>query len=316
MRTGIPAIKKLFCLPLPKFKCAIFLFPLVTVIPAFANISLIAGNHTVELSSGYCWTVNYITKNGHPICDQPGSAQGTVLAINGQWAGGKHDNENLLSTKLFVDGVQQPLVDGNSYVGDNVQIIHTSILGSAYQKTCTMTITPDSSNEHITLQGLDESKYCNTFYGFLGSRLNRLTEYAAFDANGSLLHSGSNDKNDDAAVDLGNSNAVAQYDPLTGDGILSIVTGAEELNLNSFIWDRADDNKLYFRMLGAEGAAKVTNFFEFNQSLHFFEADAESWREVASSLVSGAVVNPEPSTILLFAMGIVLLRGKSYRRPV
>ena len=265
------------------------------VIPVLADISLIAGNHTVELSSGYCWTVNYITKNGHPICDQSGSAQGTVLVIDGQWTGSIHGNENLLSTKLFVDGVQQSLVDGNYYAGNNVQITYTSILGGAYQKTCTMAITPDSSNEHITFQGLDESKYCETFYGFLGPRSNRLTEYAAFDANGSLLHSGSNDKNNDTAVDLGNSNAIAQYDPLTGDGILSIVTGAEELNLNSFIWDRTEDNKLYFRMLGAEGAAKVTNFFEFNQSSYFFEADAESWREVASSLVSGAVVSPEPS---------------------
>jgi len=280
-------------------------FFLLGVGSASANVVLTTGDHTVELSSTACWTVNSITNNGREICDYTGSAQGSVLSVDGVLAGSKHGNEELVGVELSVDGVQQTLIDGLFYNGNRIEITRTSVLGDAYLLTSIMTIAPNFSNEHVTFQGLDGSKECETFYGFLGSRSNRLTEYAAFDISGSLLYSGSNDRNDDS-VTFGDTPAVAQYDPLVGDGVLSVITETGGSELSSFIWDRLVDNKLYFRFLDAQGPAAMSNFFEFNQSLRYFEADPQDWRKTAASL------NPEPATIFLLACGgLVLLQKRS-----
>lgn len=292
-----------------RFKFTFLFFFLLGVGSASANIVLTAGDHTVELSSAASWTVNSITKGGRGICEPSLSSQGSVLSIDGAWAGSKHGNEELVDVELFVDGVEQNLIDGLSYNGNRIEITRTSVLGDAYLLTSIMTITPDFSNERVTFQGLDGSKEGETFYGFLGSRSNRLTGYAAFDISGSLLYSGSND-NSDNRVAFGDTPAVAQYDPLVGGGVLSVITETGGSALSSFISDRVFDNKLYFRFLDAEGPAATSNFFEFNRSLWFFEAGPEAWQETTALLVLQS--NPEPATIFLLAFGgLVLLRKRS-----
>jgi len=296
---------------LTKFKHAIILFSFLGLSPASASVLLISGDHTVEVMPTANWTVHSITKNGRDICSPTQSAQGSVLKIDNIWAGSKHGNETLIDAAVFVDGIEKPLSDGLTYYGSTIEITRSSILAEAYQLTSTMTITPDWSTEHITFRGLDASKQCNPFYGFLGSRANRLTEYAAFDIAGSVLYTGTNDKNDNTSVIFGDAPAVAQYDSLEKDGILSVVTRTGGVKFVSFVCDRPVDNKLYFNFSGAAGPAYPANFFEFEQSLYFFEAEPDYWQQTAASLIH----TPEPATLLLLALGgLALLRPADHSR--
>jgi len=301
-------------------KLVILLLSLLSCAWVHANISLITGDHTVELSSKANWAVQQISKSNNAICDSQQSTQGSALSIDGAWSGGNHGNEQLISTKLSVDDVQKTFSDEQSYNGDLIEFTRTTILAGAYERTSTLTITPEYTNEHITFKGLDASKNCTAFYALIGSKSNRLIEYAAFDiVDSSLVYAGSTNKDDNSfaafsygAVDI---YAVAQYDPFVQDGILTIVTDSDEMKPASTIWDRASDNKLYFTFPEARGAAETSNFFEFNQVSYFFEADSGCWRDAAGALLTSAITPvPEPATIsILMLGGLALIRGNKRR---
>ncbi len=292
--------------------CVAVAFVLIATNSLSAEITLIADDHVVSLDPQYAWTVSKTSKAGRYISNNHGSAQGSVIRVDEQWAGSKHGNEQLLNVRLLVDGTEQYLSDGQSYYGNHIEFSRTSILGGAYKLTSTMTITPDWSNEHITFEGLDASKTVKNFYGFLGSRTNRMISYAGFDSKGSRLFTGNTNKDDNIAVGLEASNIVAQYDPLNGDGILSIVTSDEDVGLLSFIWDRSIDNKLYFIMQDAHGLAYPTNYFELDQTLYFFKADPDNWLDSVSGLIPNPelIQNPEPGTIFLLGIGSLVFFRK------
>lgn len=253
---------------------------------AFGELELVTGDLVLELSAGRCWTLFSMHKGGRPICNNPGSAQGTVLNVDGELCGSAHLNEELLGARLFVDGVEETVGDGLSYSGDVIKFVRTSQIADAYELTSIMTIKADYTNEYIIFEGLDASKRCIAFYGFLGSRANRLIKCASYDRSGTLLWSHMTNEDDGSNTYFGAVTAVAQYDPNLCDGVCSIVKIGVDLELNTFIKDRTTDNKLYCRFRGVEGPADPNKYFAINQQLVFFEADGGNWTNVVSELVS------------------------------
>jgi hypothetical protein len=162
----------------------------LTAKTAIGVLTLHTGDVTVEMKQSASWTVWRLIKADSPMINYWGlsSAQGTVLRIDGQWAGSAHGNEEVLSARVFVDGIEQPVADGLSYSGQVIKFVRNTILGQAYRLTSIMTIKQEYTNEYVIMQGLDPNKICSVFYGFLGTRDYPLSQYAAYDNNGVMLY--------------------------------------------------------------------------------------------------------------------------------
>jgi len=240
-------------------------------------ITIKVGNLTLESTREKMWSINKIWRNERGICTQWSLAQTTVLMIDGKWAGGPHGNAELVNASIFVDGQEKPLVDGSTYVGKTVVLSRETIIAEAYQLKSITTISLDRIDVIVTLQGLDETKYCDICYGIQGSRDNRFVNYKAFGADGTELHSGTTpytgDPNDiehkDKLYYLTGAVAVMQYDPIAEEGVLSVCTEGRDSGLEYFLWDRDIDNKLYARFHDVTGPCSPQNLFKFGQSTIF-----------------------------------------------
>jgi len=256
-----------------------------------ADVDLITPEVTVTLSPAKGWTVDGLTYAGRAYIEPVGSGQGTVVYENGRWVGSVHAAEAVLAAQLLVDGREVELIDGQAYAGDTISFTRRSVIGESYRLRSTLTITGDQVSEHVQLQRIGSQAAVSVVYGFLGSRANRLTNYAAFDADGVLLAFGTTALDDRRNTQLGSATAVAQFDPVGGDGVLTTIVAGSELGLEQFIWDRLEDNKLYSRFRALEGPGQPGQTFEIQQRLQFFDAAPGAWTQTAAALV------PEPATI-------------------
>jgi hypothetical protein len=244
-----------------------------------------------------------------------GSGNGTVIIIDGAWAGSVHGNEVVESTSLMVDGVAKPVVDGSTYNGETIQFTRTTTLGNAYRLTSILTVTGDGTTERVTLDGLDASKIvsASAVYGFLGTRANGLTRYAAFDSHGTVLFSGATDKDDSKTIHMAPAVTVAQYDPVAQKGVLSQVTLGADLGIDPFLWDRTSDNKLYNNFSALGGPAAPSKHFTLFQTVTPFEAAPDSWITTADAMVA-----PEPRSAIclmpLILVAFLLCHARGRRR--
>ena len=263
-----------------------FLFILLTFVTALkADITITVDNLQVKLSPLSAWTVSEIKRNGLMVCDGTLSGQGTALIIDSNSAGSVHGNEQVLDAYIIVDGQKQPLQDTLSYDGDTIVFYRRTALADAYILNSTMTISHERIDEEISLQGYNETITCTTVYGFMGSRMNRFTDYAAIGTDNTIVASGQTITNYNKETFLPPSIAVGQYDPVAGECSLTVSSYGEELGLTYFIWDRWVDNKLYSKYLEMEGACSLSNYFKTGQTILFFDSIPEDWKNIALSLV-------------------------------
>jgi hypothetical protein len=271
------------------------------------------GSFSTNFSQSSNWSLRSITYNGSPIVSLNSSANGTVIRTDDDWSGATHGNETLEQASLSLDGIPSALDDSSVYVATSQATLEkTTVLGVSegglYRLKTHTQIEADRITETMQFQGLAPSSDVTIFYGWLGSRDPRLTHWAAFDGGGNLLGNGVTAAGDDAehAMPVG-TRAVAQYDPIAGNGIVSKWTLSQPLSTSSMIWDRSTDRKLYFRLLGAENAADKN--FTLIHSMRTFDANETNWISAASHLV------PEPSSEVL-VMSLLFVAGYFRRRFV
>jgi hypothetical protein len=271
---------------------------LVAASAARANIVLNTSPLSITLSTANCWTVSDMTWNSYTIMGNTGF-NGTVFSVDGTWAGSGHGNETVSTTLLRVDGVAKAIIDGSTYNGHTIQFVRTSTLGNAYRLTSTLTVCGTGTDEQVLLDGLDASKSVDAgnAYGFLGTRNDSLSKYAAYDANKAVLFSGTSG-GDQSFTHLTPAVAVAQYDPIAGKGVLSQVTTGANLALDPFIWNRDYDNKLYEDFGAMAGPAATNKHFSIRQTVTPFQAAPDAWMATTASLVT-----PEPGTLTLLIAG-------------
>jgi hypothetical protein len=264
------------------------LFVLLLMSSASGSVILDTGNIQVELSADRCWTMLTLRRAGSWYCDAPGSGQGTVVMIDGLgWAGSIHGNETLLDAAVTVDGHQAAVINGTRYAGNEIVFTRRTVLGQAYDLESILRVSADQIRESVTLTGKDAGKSSSFIYGFLGSRSNRLTDYAAFDAAGATLEIGRTIDGSGIVTSLPKTaTSVAQYDPAAGNGILSIVTEGASWGVREFIWDRPTDNKLYSRFMGAEGPASPSLLVRLEERLSFFSATPQNWVAKAAEYIA------------------------------
>jgi hypothetical protein len=274
---------------------------LLAATPAQADVFLNTGAMSLTLSPSTGWTIRTMTWNSYDVMIEPSSQNGTVLSVDGAWAGSGHGNETVLSKSIRVDGVLKTVSDGSTYSGQTIQFIRVTTLGNAYRLTSTLTVKSTGTDEQVVLDGLDASKSVDAgnAYGFLGTRNSGMTKYAAFSANKALLTSGTSVA-DNSYTYLKPAVAVAQYDAAAQKGVVSQVTAGTNLGLNPFIWNRGYDYKLYEDFGSLAGPAATTKHFTIRQTVTPFQAAPGSWIATA-----GALVTPEPGTITLLTTAIV-----------
>lgn len=284
-------------------------FVLICLIVAGVSISVQAttvafqtANTTVVFDQAKSWTVLSLTRNGNGIISAPSSGQGTVIA-EPDWAGSVHGNEVVHSFSITVEGELAAYSPNATYSGSSLTFTRSTTLGTVLDLTSVLTVTDAGMRETVTLTRISD-KEITIAYGFLGTRENRLDHYAGFDADGNLINSGTTIANDGGEAHMSDvAIAVAQYDPVLGDGLVSIIEQGAELGLHHFIWDRDFDNKLYARMSSLHGHGTIGDTWTIRQDIRYFDAVPENWQTVAGALV------PEPATTALFLpLGSLLLR--------
>lgn len=252
-----------------------------------ADITLSVDDLEVTLYSERSFTIGDIKRKGNIVCDSLNSNQGTLLSIDDVFRGSGHGYEEVLGINLHVDGQVTQIQEGTNYVGGLIEFHRRTCIAKAYILNSTLTLSTDRIEEYVELQGMDPTKDCSVFYGFGGSKTNRLSEYAAFDKNVVLLSSGAANRNNDSVIYFEAATAVAQYDPIKKDGVLSWTTRGSEYGLSYFIWDRNTDNKLYAQFDQAQGPCALENKFQIKQIVFFFDAGTEPWFLVPQRIMAG-----------------------------
>ena len=253
---------------------------------AIGEIELDTGSITVRFGVDKCWTVVSIERNGEWFCDNSSSAQGTVIREDGEWAGSHHGNETLIAAELIVDGNPVSLQDGSLYSASEFVFTRQTRLGESFYLHSRTELRAGSIIETVTLTRTDQETSVATAYGFLGSRSNRLTEYAAFNLFGQPVRTGRTIVDGGGMTLMDNVTAIAQYDPASGSGIVSTLTVGWERERQILIWDRPEDNKLYFRFPDLEDDMPKGASVHLTQEIRFFDAPVSSWLQAAGAAVT------------------------------
>ncbi|MCY2931972.1 MAG: PEP-CTERM sorting domain-containing protein [Planctomycetota bacterium] len=256
-----------------------------------ADVTLQAGDTSVQFGRSGTWTVLSIDWQSHRFCDgfAIGSSQGTAIqfgdGIPGPIAGSYHLGEVLVDATVTVDGVSHAISDGATYSGGVVQLSRSSVIFDSIALTSTMTISSAGISEHVVLTGLATNQSIYKCFGFLASRENRLNEAASFDQHGRLLSAFSTQR-DNFTEFMVDAASVAQYDPVAGEGIISTVSEGLEYGTKQTIQDRSDDNKLYVTLYGLGGPIVAGAQYALTQEIAFFRAPPSQWLDAAAAVLS------------------------------
>ena len=255
-----------------------------------ANLLVQVGDLLAGFKPSHAYTIADLRQAGRPYMDVV-SGNGSVLKYRTEWewAGSYHGHETVEQTSLAIDG--QPAVVGSGlyYAAEQyADLSRTTLLGPGYRLTHDMRMHSGRIDEVAHFTGLPGGNFVEVFYGFLGTRSNMLTDWAAYSDTRTLLGSGHTIANDDALPPVklpAGATSVAQYNPYNGTGVLTRWEVPAGIKSGPFIQDRAGDNKLY---LPLDTVGSPAGFdFTIRQSMIFFSAPPETWKAVAAELGVG-----------------------------
>jgi hypothetical protein len=276
----------------------------LTVSPVSADAIFDLGDLRLGFREAYQWAPTTIDKGGRSYMDAP-NGNGTVVRYTGNnWSGSVHANAITEFAFAKVDGVFVPLAEGKSYSGSELHLERQVNLFNGYRLIHTLEASAAGIDETIRMIGLDAAMALDIAYPFLGSRAGRLGTYAGYNYLGQLKGMGTTNKQDDSYAYLpGGTTAVAQVDPLLGDGILTSWDASPSLSGSVFIWDASGStgapvatNKLYLRAFGLNGPANKD--VSVGQHTRFFQLPPGE-----PNLSTMPVTVPEPSTLALLVAG-------------
>ncbi len=219
---------------------------------AFGDITLVGGSFSLTLKAEYAWTITEYVVDGVTVVDPgAGSFQGTVvwLGVAGanDVAGSGHGAETPLELHLFVDGVEVTLQDGQIYSGHSFVFSKISILerfARALRLESMLTVNNGGCREDVTLTVLTPDTWIPTLYLWLSSHSDSFTHYAARSALGERI-AGDTLLDDNFLYRLPTVHALIQTESILGGALR---TRFEDPSAGDavLIWDRPDDNKVYW----------------------------------------------------------------------
>jgi hypothetical protein len=282
-----------------------FVFLFVVLFTSIVNASSIYTVDNTQLTLSFDYGSNWyyygLKVDGKTYMETAGSGNGSVIRYspNQLLAGTLHGNLVPVTKTLVRNGIPTNFANNQDLVGNIFTFSKTDLYNDSYRVSSTLTLVKGGFDQHITFAGYNSSKTTDYFYATLGSRVNRLTNWAAYDADGNFLVSGVNLSENNTNTYLPtNTRMVAQYDPISQDGIITrwIFDG----NSFPFIVDRSYDNKLYLNVMSMTGPANKN--LDLVETVRIFKSNGD-WISVAPLAV------PEPSTMILALVGFMLLIG-------
>ena len=255
-----------------------------------ATLVVEVGDLVAGFRPSFAYTIADLSHDDRPFMDVV-SGNGSVVKYqtSWEWAGSYHGHETVEQTSLTIDGVPAVATGGALYrPAQYADLSRTTLLGPSYRLTHDLRLQSGRIDEVAHFSGLPGDDFVEVFYGFLGTRSNRLTDWAAYTSGGHILSAGRTNKDNDTLPFVSmpaEATSVAQYDPLTGTGVLTRWEVPAGIKSGAFIQDRGGDNKLY---LPLDTLGPPADFdFTIRQSMIFFSATPATWKEVAAGLGVG-----------------------------
>jgi hypothetical protein len=250
-----------------------------------ADVWLESERITLTLSHSQNWMPSWATYND--VLYQNGlAANAPVMRLTDTgFVGAVHGQESLLSVSITADGLPfdflKPIARGSM-----LHLTRQLSFDGAYQVTHDLTLSGMEIQERSVFTGLDPNRTVDIFYPTMASRANTFTHWMTFDAAGQMLTEGLATADNESFTHFPvATRAVAMFDPEAGIGTVMRWAFDPTLNGRAFLWDRGaaplNDNKLYLRLLGAEGAADKQ--LETFQRTTLFESTVAEWSNSAKA---------------------------------
>jgi hypothetical protein len=279
-----------------------------------AKVTVVTGAMESRFEEFGRWSLAEYVRNGRGYTF---GTQGTVIHTS-EWAGSRHENSEVISASLTVDGVEQELTHGSVYEGDTAVMRRTTVLDGVMQLDAVMTLTENCITEQVTFTML-QSHTISIFYGLQYAYDKRFDAYKSFDADGNLLKEGNLGNYDGdyyhlskADGDLGyiESRYIAWFDPISEDAIFASFEASTHVRLDPTVVDRWDSNKLYYRLRAKETYLLAGHTFDVTMVTEFPHMTGEAW----DAFGGVAAIAPEPATGLLLAAGVLVGIARRRRR--
>lgn len=240
----------------------------------------------IDFDEKVAWTLRNIKYMGEEIVGVHGY-QGSVVRAklrkedaHSRWIGSGHGAEKVKDFSVFVDGKKMQYEPQAHFTGRVVEFHKQSRLGPLYHKA--ETIFP-ASGDHIiekhsyrVLEDLDEKfKY----YPFLHCNNNSLDQWLALLAEGEELQ-GRAGKDDGSFQLESDVKAIIFYSETIKKGVAyvypELYKGAG--TFKNSIWDRKNDNKLYFLADVDTMGRKIGDSVEYRLKIIPFSAEPNEWK--------------------------------------
>ncbi|HNO78168.1 MAG TPA: hypothetical protein PKN33_08925 [Phycisphaerae bacterium] len=226
------------------------------------------------------YTIKALAFDGTEVVVDSGSCQGTVILIsNFGWYGSCHGREYLNDIRLYVDGQEAAVQDGMHYQGSWFRLVKESSLGGLAILQSEILVIENAIREKATVTFLYAIPVAK-FYPFLSSHNNAFTEVVGIESPDAVLQDGQTGLDDDSMFDLPGSDVIGQYDPNDSVGIAThfAITGMDDGSY-PFIWDRPNDNKLYFRLVGSTNPVPIGAQFSSTTTRVLFRTTSVDWQD-------------------------------------
>ena len=256
----------------------------------------------VTVTEGVYWTIRDVYASGTLLVGAFG-ANGAVANVmeaarppgnTDGWVGTGHGFETISSYTVALDGTNVLLQPGDTLSARTVTLTKASNIGPLDQvATLAFTETGDRFTENTRFTANRTlTNSLNFVYAFMHCNQNALTQWRAWLTPTNVLDGVC--LSDDNSFGLYRDvRAVGLFNPAHGKGLLyvypEVYCGDPAISDGSFLWDRVNDNKLYFRpdLPGTNDTVGAVS--EYEVTLIPFQAETSDWKEKAGDILEPLV---------------------------
>ncbi|HBG28633.1 MAG: hypothetical protein A2Y10_00055 [Planctomycetes bacterium GWF2_41_51] len=257
-----------------------------------------------DFQESVAWTLRHLTFKGKDVlCGIAGVYNGTVVNVdpNNTWIGTGHGGEVVNDFTINIDGIDYDFVSGNSYEGKTVSVIKDSNLGPF--DLSSHVIFPDKGDyllekhKYTVTENLNDR--FNYLYAFMHGFENSYDESLAIvnDSDGWITRAITD--NDDSFKIQEEVQAVTLISQTLKTGITCAYPEVYDANgsLKNAVWDRTNNNKLYFRAEVLDKGYSIGDSFEYVLKFIPFTTEIWEWNDLSREYSAWGLYEAEDATI-------------------
>lgn len=253
-------------------------------------VSVSNGKIYADFEQKVAWTVkNFKYEGKEVLAGLGGMFNGSVVNLKTEdmWVGTGHGGETVKDFIVEIDDKPYDFVSGENYTGKEIRVVKKSLLGPLAMEATV--IFPESGdgmierNKFTAIENLDNFNYV---YAFMHGFENSLDRALYLDGKHSWSMLSIN--NDDNSFVLNDIIKAASFYSRKND--LMVVYEYPEVykvqnNMKNSIWDRYNNNKLYFKVDDAVKQLSTNESVEFEAKLTPRSVKASNWRNTTLQII-------------------------------